>query len=351
MKAQLDLILCSIIESDSNGDTIWVWNYPMVEESLKKFVLHKYKFQTEHNNIQPFVFSKFEKVWFYIYNSDSINSEKMKMVKHFAIVLVAKDYSPQKYETFCRLLSKTYTISCTPVEVLKLYLSAFTNGVCSTVDGDTFSSNEFETVSFGSSTNLKGLIKIFELETILIYTALLLKKRVVVYHHSLEQLLKWISTFPALMKHRKIVDSLFSWIDLVPEEISQLKKHSFYVAGCPDSLISSKSELYDLLVNIPAREIIVPNHAKESFTMTKTHKEIALFIVQLGENQSIAEAQVISEIADKTQDLLNQLTTLATKNSDGTKKVPIQAIKEKNLAASVENFLIQLAIAEDLLVR
>jgi len=34
------------------------------------------------------------------------------------------------------------------------------------------------------------LIKMFGLETILIYTGLLLKKRIVVYHHSLEALLK-----------------------------------------------------------------------------------------------------------------------------------------------------------------
>ena len=32
--------------------------------------------------------------------------------------------------------------------------------------------------------------------------------------------------------------------------------------GCMDSSISSRTELYDLLVNLPAREITVANHAK-----------------------------------------------------------------------------------------
>jgi len=175
------------------------------------------------------------------------------------------------------------------------------------------------------------------------------------------------------------------------------------VAGCSNSSISSRIDLYDLLVNIPAREITVAPHAKgkkkkkivyfiyfhihiscnlmmhhkitmemshgyeknicfliyifihfffpESLTMTKTHKEIALFMVQLCENQNYTEAQVISEISDKTQDLLNQLTSLATvQTPDGKRMISVEIFKEKNLAPAVENFLINLAIAENLFV-
>ena len=41
--------------------------------------------------------------------------------------------------------------------------------------------------------------------------------------------------------------------------------------------------------------------------MTKTHKDIAVFMVQLADNESLSEQQVVREIADKTRELLNQL--------------------------------------------
>ena len=83
--------------------------------------------------------------------------------------------------------------------------------------------------------------------------------------------------------------------------------------------------------------------------MTKTHKEIALFMVQLSENQSIRETQVISSITDKTKDLLNQLISIASTELEGKRTITIDAIKEKNLSSAMENFLIHLALAENLI--
>jgi len=45
-------------------------------------------------------------------------------------------------------------------------------------------------------------------------------------------------------------------------------------------------------------------------TMTKTHKDIAVFMVQLAENENLSEEQVVREIADKTRELLNQLRSV-----------------------------------------
>lgn len=144
-------------------------------------------------------------------------------MKQFALVLFAKDFNPQKYEVLSRVLSKMYCKTGKPTEILQLYLSVFTKGSCSTQENGTFVSDDYNSHRFAANTNIRELIKTFELETILIYTALLLKKRIIVYHHSLEQLLKWIKTFPVLMKHRKVTDNLFPWVDLVNDELIELK--------------------------------------------------------------------------------------------------------------------------------
>lgn len=99
----------------------------------------------------------------------------------------------------------------------------YTKGSCSFSENGSFISEEFNTHFSNSNTNVRELIKAFELETILIYTALLLKKKIIVYHHSVEQLLKWIETFPALMTHHRVSSYLRPWVDLVEDELIELK--------------------------------------------------------------------------------------------------------------------------------
>lgn len=164
-------------------------------------------------------------------------------MKQFAFVIWAKDYNPEKYETLCRILSKRYCKTGNPSIVLQLYLSVVTRGICTTEENGTFLTTDFESRKNNVNTQIKGeksffllttkvfpnsnlfsdLIKLFGLETILIYTALLLNKRLVIYHHSLESLLKWVRSFPYLMIHRSFDECTFPWVHLVPDELLELK--------------------------------------------------------------------------------------------------------------------------------
>ncbi|XP_066994835.2 putative DENN domain-containing protein 10 B [Anabrus simplex] len=347
----VELLACNIIERDSNGDVLWTWTYPSVSEQQRALIMRKCGLDGDHLTLQPFVYGRYSKNWYYVNCTEVFDSDNLPRVKQFALVLWTNDLNPEKYETLCRILSKTYCKTGNPGVMLQLYLSVVTRGSCTTEENGTFFARDFETRKSQPNTMLKELIQAFGLESILIYTALLLKKRIIVYHHSLEALLKWMRTFPVLMWHRRNYDILFPWIDLVPEELVDLKSNTCYIAGCRDSAVCSRSDLYDLLVNLPAREITIAPHAKESMTMTKTHKDIAVFMVQLAENENVQEQQLIKEIADKTRELLNQLRSLATVSTpEGKQMVSVETLREKNLPQALDNFLFNLAVAENIMM-
>jgi hypothetical protein len=65
-------------------------------------------------------------------------------VKQFALVLWSRDLNPDKYETLCRMLSKTYCKTGSPVSMLQLYLSVMTRGSCTTEENGTFLVRDFE---------------------------------------------------------------------------------------------------------------------------------------------------------------------------------------------------------------
>ncbi|KAG8222582.1 hypothetical protein J437_LFUL010425 [Ladona fulva] len=351
MADNVTLLSFCIIERDSNGDVLWTWIYPSITTEQRSLVTRKCGLEGDQNRLQPFLYGRFRSAWYYINSTEVFESDSLPRVKQFALSLWAKDFNPEKYETLCRILSKTYCKTGNPIAMLQLYLSVLTRGSCMTKENGTFFVKEFDQQKNLVNTNVKELIKTFGLETILIYTALLLKKRIIVYHHSIEVLLKSLRTFPALMWHRKTWDMLFPWVDIHPDELMDLRGRQYYVGGCRDASICSRKDLYDILINLPAKEINIAPRAKESMIMTKTHKEIALFMMQLAENTTISEQQVVHEIAKKTGDLLAHLRSLATVNtSDGKPMVCIETLRERALPPALENFLFNLAIAENMMM-
>jgi hypothetical protein len=58
--------------------------------------------------------------------------------------------------------------------------------------------------------------------------------------------------------------------------------------------------------------------------MTKTHKDVAVFMVQLSENEGLSEQQVVREIADKTRELLNQLRFVVRRHNAISNVAPLE---------------------------
>ncbi|KAI1236159.1 hypothetical protein IHE44_0001435 [Lamprotornis superbus] len=332
-EAQL-LRAVGLIEKDTNGDALWVWCYPSVTAELRTLLLRKCCLTDENKLLHTFVFGQYKRSWFYITTVEVQDSPALKKVTHFSIVLTAKDFNPEKYAAFTRIL-------------------------CSEENGS-FLSKDFDARKAYLAGSIKDVVSQFGMETVILYTALMLKKRIVVYHPRIEAIQEFTRTLPALVWHRQDWSILHSYVHLNEEELEALKactdpnlaqfRALGYIAGFTDSEVSSRSDLYDVYVNLADSEITISPVVKEAMTMGKLHKEIGQLIVQSAEDPDKSDSQVIKDISLKTKEILATLTSL-TEVSDGNEKPTLntEALKQKRFPPATENFLFHLAAAEQML--
>jgi len=93
----------------------------------------------------------------------------------------------------------------------------------------------------------------FGLEIILVWTALMMKKRIAVFSDRVSVLLKVVRTLPLFVWHRRDWSLLRPIVTLRESvrslEEEDLAKAGVYIAGFTDPIIKSKQNLYDVLVD------------------------------------------------------------------------------------------------------
>ncbi|XP_022336546.2 DENN domain-containing protein 10-like [Crassostrea virginica] len=338
-----------LIERDINGDVLWTWSYPSISDEDREFYTRKSRLGNPENLV-PFLFSQRDRHWYYILSSGVEDSDHLPKVTHVSIVLVTKDFNPEKYEILCRILLKKYRKSGNPAKLLESYLSVLTRGSCSTEENGQFSVQDYDVKRSYANTNLKDFILTYGLESIIVYTALLLKKRLIIYcpENQLQQLMSIVRSLPALVWHRQNWDVAFPVVEMDDPEAEVLTESSSYVAGVTDAAIEGRTDMYDVFVNTSTGQISISPEAKESLAMGKLHKDIAKHMVQCAEDEDATEEQIIKEISKKTTELLNNLRSLATETENGSHVIQLETLKERKMAPATESFLYSLAACEGL---
>ncbi|KAK3727032.1 hypothetical protein QZH41_012548, partial [Actinostola sp. cb2023] len=341
--------VCFVVEKDVNFDVLWTWTFPSVSSSLRDVLLRKCCLKSEKSqDITPYLYGQYAKQWYYLYTSTTKNSTVMTKVTHVALAIVAKDFNPEKYKTLCRILCSKLLQTGSPASILQGYLSVFTKGSCKDDDDDgAFTIKEYDPRKAYVEKSVKDVVNIFGVETILIYTALMLKKRVAVYSPRLDTLLDITRALPLLVWHRQNWSILYPYVHLEDDELDDLRSNAVYIAGFTDASIEDRTELYDLFINVAAGEISIPSHAKETFQMGKVHKDIAMYMVDASKDEGSSDQSFIKELSTKTKDLIANLKKLAVESEDGSEpKVTLEGLKERKLTAVMEDFLFNLAAAE-----
>ncbi|XP_023620500.1 protein FAM45A isoform X3 [Myotis lucifugus] len=303
-----------LIEKDTNGEVLWVWCYPSTTATLRNLLLRKCCLTDENRLLHPFVFGQYRRTWFYITTVEVPDSSVLKKVTHFSIVLTAKDFNPEKYAAFTRILCRMYLKHGSPVKMMESYIAVLTKGICQSEENGSFLSKDFDVRKAYLAGSIKDIVSQFGMETVILHTALMLKKRIVVYHPKIEVVQEFTRTLPALVWHRQDWTILHSYVHLDADELEALQL------------------------------------CTEAMTMGKLHKEIGHLIVQSAEDPEKSDSQVIQDISLKTKEIFTNLAPFSEVSGDGGKHVlNLEALKQRRFPPATENFLYHLAAAEQML--
>lgn len=234
--------------------------------------------------------------------------------------------------------------------MMESYIAVLTKGICQSEENGSFLSKDFDVRKAYLAGSIKDIVAQFGMETVILHTALMLKKRIVVYHPKIEAVQEFTRTLPALVWHRQDWTILHSYVHLSADELDALQTYTGYIAGFVDPEVINRSDLYDVFVNLAESEIAIAPRAKETMTVGKLHKEVAQLIVQSAEDPEKSDSQVIQDIALKTKEIFTNLAPFSEASGEGEKRVlNLEALKQRRFPPATENFLYHLAAAEQML--
>ncbi|XP_077352080.1 DENN domain-containing protein 10 isoform X2 [Festucalex cinctus] len=341
------MLSVGLIEKDVNGDTLWVWCYPAVDSEFRQILLSKCCLTQNKEDFHTFVFGQFCRTWYYISTLEVQEPTSLNKVTHLSVVVTAKDFNPEKYAALNRILCRMYIKYGSPVKMMEVYIAVLTKGICQSEENGSFLTKDYDVRKAFLAGSIKDVVSQFGMETIILYTAVMLKKRIAVHHPRIEALLEFTRVLPALAWHRKDWSILHPYVHLTDTEVEHLSKCTGYIAGFVDPEVSNRSDLFDVYVNLPDSIITVSQSAKEAMMMGKLHKDVGHLIVQSAEDTERSDSQVIKDISMKTKQILAHLGTLA-EQCEGS-KITLEHLKQQHFPPATENFLFHLAAAEQIL--
>jgi len=358
------LICVSIIELDINGEVLQTYRYPIIDDTLNQVIHSRCPLQNnkqllsekdevanvedEHGNVSHFMYSKFQDV--NLYTCTQVLKQPLNQVTSFSICLCSKDYFPQMYQQCVQLLAKVYyESSFDPIQLLQVYISVFGSGKYK---------NDFVSTQFDKRKSKIGQVQLLadlfqEEDFCRIWTAVLLRKRVLIYSEKISELMAIVDACPSLCWHRANAKQEYNnfirpFVNLSSEvEVRDLENMGVFIAGI---MTEAKNIRYDLFVDISRREVTVSEQAANDFKLTKIHRDMYNAVKSELEEQERSNKPsnqgLIKVIATSTMDIIGKLKAIKESNQG---VLNIEIFKAVSKQPDTQRFLYNIALAEGLL--
>jgi hypothetical protein len=333
----------AIVERDVNGDDLCVWSFPGVSSELQSICVNRC---ASEGQLAPEFYFKVKSDWIYVHTK-AMPKDVARDVEFFSICLVSKSFNPEKFNLILKLLTEQYLKSGDPTKVLEGYLSIHTTSKYSN-DAGSFTESAFKeenVVKFDS--NLKELVQKIGVEIVILWNAVLLKKRVLIISDDLISLQQTLRTLPLFIWHRRDFSVLRPVIRNESEHIEDLTSSGVFIAGSLDASLVARSDLFDVIVSLAGGEsrVNVAGHAQADMALCAVHKELSGILTELSEDPSTTDRQLLEAVAKKTSTILTQLKSLAGEGEALT----VAAINGRVTNKAAQQWLSRVATAEGLM--
>ena len=348
--AVVDLQGAVLFEKDVYGSIITAWSYPAIPEGFEHVLRTRSQLEDDSAlpaGAPPFVWGRFKNLWHYsmICEADQRTNPK---VESFSIVLLSANFNPEKFALLLQLMCAQYRATASPTAILEGYLKAFTTGQYACDAGSWKNAQFSDQRALISGCSLKEIVGNFGMHSVLLWNAMLLKKRIIVYGDVLPDLLSFVRAMPQLVWHRQRWSILRPIVASKRDELDELAAAGVFVAGFLDRAVRGGDQYYDVFVDLPERRVMVAEHAKEQLTMGQFHKDLAAFMTQQAKAEDGTDAAMIKAVAQKTRELIDSIAKMCTPPAEEGAKPRLRAedLKAKSLGASMERFIFNVAVAE-----
>ncbi len=283
---------------------------------------------------------KYKSDWIYIFKRPV--TANVAKVKESSVCLVSKLFHPERFEALAGVLFEQYAPALDPTKVLEGFLSVFTTGLYKSYDGASFNAVD----PYLAVSSIRDIFSNLGMETVILWNAVILKKRILVIADSADKIVNIIRTIPQFAFHRKDWSILRPRVNNDQEHIDDLTSAGVYVAGSCDNALSSRSDLFDIIYSVSDHKVVVLPHASMSMKMCSVHREMGQ-ILQEAFDAGKNSIDMLKEIAKKNSAMLNPLRSLAESCEDG--RLTEEAVADKVPNEALRYFLVRFANAENLI--
>ena len=282
-------------------------------------------------------------------------------VRQLNLVLASTCYNPERYHALLKIMRDVYSEKGNLVEILGLYLPAFSTGHCFVPRPPGRPKGEWTASAFDdrkallAGCSLREILRNFGAESVILWVAMLLKKRVVVYAggsgDELALVQRAVRALPQLTFHRG-PDAWRALRPLVtcdcPDGIADLEtaaQEGGFVAGtCDPDFRSQHAGMIDLYVDLAGKTLSVSEHARKDFGMGKMHKTIAAKLIEHGEAET--DSAAIKSVTQLNLSIIAKLKALGQPIANDSLKEFCDAQK---YTKSESRFMLNFASAERML--